>query len=88
MIRKLHFRIPLTVIITLLAILLSSGIAKTVTPEQKDKKEILIIGEKRRTYYQLHNNKLNYHPDIINYKEAIVKTLYKHDIYYLDKIED
>ena len=60
MIRKLHFRIPLTVIITLLAILLSSGIAKTVTPEQKDKKEILIIGEKRRTYYQLHRDELVY----------------------------
>ena len=60
MIRKLHFRIPLTVIITLLAILFSGGIAKTVTPEQKDKKEILIIGEKRRTYYQLHRDELVY----------------------------
>ena len=34
------------------------------------------------------NSKLNYHPDVIGYKEAVVKTLYKYEKYYLDKIED
>ena len=34
------------------------------------------------------NKKLNYHPNIIDYKKNIVKTLYKHEKYYLDKVED
>ena len=33
----------------------------SIAADEKDKKEILNIGEKRRTYYQLHNNELNYH---------------------------
>lgn len=60
MIRKLHYRKPLAVILILLPILFSTGMSKTVSPEQKDKKEILVIGEKRRTYYQLHQDELVY----------------------------
>ncbi|MFQ6607754.1 MAG: hypothetical protein ACE5EE_04355 [Fidelibacterota bacterium] len=38
----------------------SGGLAKVLAPEQKDKKEILIIEGKRRTYYQLHKDELVY----------------------------
>jgi hypothetical protein len=49
-----------TLILILLPLLFSDGWTKTVSPAQKDKKEILIIGEKRRTYYQLHRDELVY----------------------------
>ena len=49
-----------SLILILLPLLFSEGWTKTVSPAQKDKKEILIIGEKRRTYYQLHRDELEY----------------------------
>ncbi len=49
-----------SLILILLPLLFSDGWTKTVSPAQKDKKEILIIGEKRRTYYQLHRDELVY----------------------------
>jgi len=49
-----------SLILILLPLLFSDGWTKTVSPAQKDKKEILIIGEKRRTYYQLHRDELEY----------------------------
>ena len=49
-----------SLILILLPLLFSAGWTKTVSPAQKDKKEILIIGEKRRTYYQLHRDELVY----------------------------
>ena len=33
----------------------------SIAAEEKDKKEILTISSKRRTYYQLHRNELNFH---------------------------
>ena len=33
----------------------------SIPANEKDKKEILTIGTKRRTYYQLHRNELNFH---------------------------
>ena len=35
--------------------------------------------------FKLWSEKLNYYPDVLAYKGAIVKTLYKHEKYYLDK---
>ena len=35
--------------------------AKPISPIQTDEKEILTINGKRRAYYQLHNNQLEYH---------------------------
>ena len=49
-----------SLILILLPLLFSDSWTKTVSPAQKDKKEILIIGEKRRTYYQLHRDELVY----------------------------
>ena len=33
---------------------------ETILPSERDKKEILTINERKRTYYQLHNNSLTY----------------------------
>ena len=46
------------IILTVLGEIIWCG---SIAADEKDKKEILNIREKRRTYYQLHNNELNYH---------------------------
>ena len=41
-------------------IILSILQGETILPSERDKKEILTINEKKRTYYQLHNTSLTY----------------------------
>ena len=42
------------------AIILTFLQGEAIPPSERDKKEILTINEKKRTYYQLHNNTLTY----------------------------
>jgi hypothetical protein len=42
------------------AIILTFLQGEAILPSERDKKEILTINEKKRTYYQLHNNTLTY----------------------------
>ena len=54
------FRSIPKIIILLLIGFISTSFGETVAPSEKDKKEILTINGKRRTYYQLYRGELNY----------------------------